>query len=197
MVSVPTSRRPIEAVGISYFSSRFLVTAFSRGCPHRRSAYTLYLRACVEAERTGQEERVDVFAVVAKGHLVGSEANGVLAGRDAVKLFEVSLVDASQRRVDLDGVWMDDETRIGKRSIRLFRPERVSNGGLSSSLARVRQTYGYRRSAGEWPGSAGAAGSERQTFRLDFFKRRVEPGRNGRRRIGVGAAAKRQQEYLA
>ena len=113
-VSVPTSRRPIEAVGISYFSSRFLVTAFSRGCPHRRSAYTLYLRACVEAERTGQEERVDVFAVVAKGHLVGSEANGVLAGRDAVKLFEVSLVDASQRRVDLDGVWMDDETRIGE-----------------------------------------------------------------------------------
>lgn len=86
----------------------------------------------MKARRTGQEERVDVFAVVAESHLVGSEADGVLAGRDAVKLFEVGLVDASQRRVDLDGVWTA-RRGLGEGSIRLFGKGEVSGGGLSSS----------------------------------------------------------------
>lgn len=60
---------------------------------------------------TGEKEGVDVLAVVAEGHTLLAEANGVLARRNAVESLEIRLGDAAQREVDVDGVWLGVRSR--------------------------------------------------------------------------------------
>jgi hypothetical protein len=73
--------------------------------------------SAVEQGLTGEEERVDVLAVVAEGHALLAQADGVLPGGDAVEPFEVSLVDASQGRVDLDRVCVRERSVLGSREV--------------------------------------------------------------------------------
>lgn len=68
----------------------------------------------VERERTVEQERVDVLAVVAEGHALDTQPNGVLARRDAIEALKVRLVDRSEREVGLDGVCCEIGGREGQ-----------------------------------------------------------------------------------
>ncbi|KAI0766070.1 hypothetical protein BC629DRAFT_906825 [Irpex lacteus] len=86
-VSVPTSMRPIDLGSMLYFSRRLWVAVGRQGRVSTRKAWT-------KTTRTGQEESVDVLPVVAAGHELLAETNGILALGDAVELFELFLGDA-------------------------------------------------------------------------------------------------------
>lgn len=53
---------------------------------------------------TCQQERIDIFTVVAECHLFLAETDGVFACRHSIELLEVRLVDAAHWEVYIDGV---------------------------------------------------------------------------------------------
>lgn len=61
---------------------------------------------------TCEEEAANVLAVVAEGHALLSQANGVLAGGDAVKDLEVRLCDTAVGEVEVDRIWRGQEGQL-------------------------------------------------------------------------------------
>lgn len=105
---------------------------------------------------TREEERVDVLAVVAEGHLLLAEADSVLASSDTVEALEVGLVNAAQREVEVDRVWLGSAE--GQRA----RSPRERKGGAA---------HGCRHSEGELPGWAQRAGSATRVRATSFVRR--------------------------
>lgn len=93
MVSVPTSRRPMDLGSMLYFSSR-------EETPARREASENALRwdicASLGNRLTRQGERVDVLAVVGAGHVRLAKTDGVFTLWDAIEDFEGFLGDTLQ-----------------------------------------------------------------------------------------------------
>jgi hypothetical protein len=83
MVSVPTSRRPMDLGSILYFSSK-AETPVERKDEQR--VWVGYMRVSGDG-LTRQGKRVDVFAVVCAGHVRLAETDGVFALGDTVEDF--------------------------------------------------------------------------------------------------------------
>jgi hypothetical protein len=98
IVSVPTSRRPIERGSMLYFSSKFATAAKRIGLA--RCALARCTRRMTRAReeqkmgRTGEGKGVDVFAVVTAGHELLAKADGVLALGNTVEDLKILLRNA-------------------------------------------------------------------------------------------------------